>query len=85
MTGKILFFGRLADAFSAERAFPATQPDSILLSELIDQLAETDEQRDLLRREDIRVAVDQEMVAINTDPHITTEQEIAFLPPMSGG
>jgi molybdopterin converting factor small subunit len=84
MAGVVLLFGRLKDAFGAA---------SIALPEGVDtaaalraRLAELNpDLADMLRAKTIRIAVNQEMVADEAGTRISAADEIALLPPLSGG
>lgn len=84
MAGAVLLFGRLKDAFGAasialpEGAGTAAELRALLISENPD-LAET------LRSKSVRIAVNQELVADEAGTRITHADEIALLPPLSGG
>ncbi len=84
MAGNILLFGRLKDAFGASSV---ELPDGVAtaaalrakLIELNPDLA------DILRAKTIRIAVNQELVADEAATPISPTDEIALLPPLSGG
>ena len=84
MTGTVLLFGRLKDAFGAASI---ALPDGVLtaaelrarLSELNPDLAE------MLRAKTMRIAVNQELVADEAGTRISADDVIALLPPLSGG
>lgn len=84
MAGAVLLFGRLKDAFGAdsialpEGAGTAAELRALLISANPD-LAET------LRSKSIRIAVNQELVADEASTRISHADEIALLPPLSGG
>jgi molybdopterin converting factor subunit 1 len=84
MAGAVLLFGRLKDAFGAasialpEGAGTAAELRALLISENPD-LAE------ILRSKSVRIAVNQELVADEAATRITHADEIALLPPLSGG
>ena len=84
MAGAVLLFGRLKDAFGAssiempEGAGTAAELRSLLISANPD-LAET------LRSKSVRIAVNQELVADEAGTRITQADEVALLPPLSGG
>lgn len=84
MAGAVLLFGRLKDAFGAasiampEGAGTAAELRALLISANPD-LAET------LRSRSVRIAVNQELVADEAGTRITHADEIALLPPLSGG
>ena len=84
MAGAILLFGRLKDAFGAssielpEGAGTAAELRALLIHANPD-LAET------LRSKSVRIAVNQELVADEAGTKIAPADEIALLPPLSGG
>ena len=84
MAGAVLLFGRLKDAFGAssielpEGAGTVAELRALLISANPD-LVET------LRSRSVRIAVNQEFVADEAGTRITDADEIALLPPLSGG
>ncbi|RYZ09945.1 MAG: MoaD/ThiS family protein [Alphaproteobacteria bacterium] len=84
MAGTVLLFGRLKDAFGAssiempEGAGTAAELRALLISANPD-LAET------LRSKAVRIAVNQELVADEAGTWIMHTDEVALLPPLSGG
>ena len=84
MSGTVLLFGRLKDAFGAP-SIPL--PEGVAtagalrtkLAELNPDLAET------LRSKSIRIAVNQTLIADEAGTQISAKDEIALLPPLSGG
>ncbi len=84
MGGAVLLFGRLKDAFGAasiampEGAGTAAELRALLISANPD-LAET------LRSRSVRIAVNQELVADEAATRISPADEVALLPPLSGG
>lgn len=84
MAGVVLLFGRLKDAFGAasipmpEGAGTAAELRA-LLTKLNPDLA------DVLSAKTVRIAVNQELVADEAGTRITEADEIALLPPLSGG
>jgi molybdopterin converting factor small subunit len=84
MAGTVLLFGRLKDAFGAA-AIPL--PEGVgsaaalraRLVELNPDLA------DMLRAKTVRIAVNQELVADEAGTPVSASDEIALLPPLSGG
>jgi molybdopterin converting factor subunit 1 len=84
MAGAVLLFGRLKDAFGAssiempEGAGTAAELRALLISANPD-VAET------LRSKAVRIAVNQELVADEAGTRITHADEVALLPPLSGG
>lgn len=84
MAGVVLLFGRLKDAFGAasiampEGVGTAAELRAMLANEHPD-LAET------IRSKSVRIAVNQSLVADEAGTRITSTDEIALLPPLSGG
>lgn len=84
MAGVVLLFGRLKDAFGAasialpEGAGTAAELRALLI-ELNPDLA------DMLRAKTVRIAVNQELVTDEAGTRISETDEIALLPPLSGG
>lgn len=84
MAGTVLLFGRLKDAFGAASiAFP----DGVgTAAELRARLAEVNpDLAEMLRAKTVRIAVNQEMVADEAGTPVSAIDEIALLPPLSGG
>lgn len=84
MPGVVLLFGRLKDAFGAP-SIPL--PDGVetaadLRAKLI---ALNPDLADVLRAKTVRIAVNQELVADETGTLVSADDEIALLPPLSGG
>ncbi len=84
MSGQVLLFGRLKDAFGAASiplpAGAATAADlRVRLAESNPDLA------DMLRGKYIRIAVNQILIADEAAARISMSDEIALLPPLSGG
>lgn len=84
MAGVVLLFGRLKDAFGASSiAMPegvgtAAELRAMLANENPD-LAET------IRSKSVRIAVNQSLVADEAGTRISPADEVALLPPLSGG
>lgn len=84
MAGVVLLFGRLRDAFGAssialpEGAGTVAEMRTLLASEYPDLAP-------LLASRSIRIALNQELVADETTTMISAADEIALLPPLSGG
>ena len=84
VTGHVLLFGRLKDAFGAA---------SIPLPEGVDtaaalraSLADANpDLSDVLRSKSVRIAVNQTLVTDEAATPISAKDEIALLPPLSGG
>jgi molybdopterin converting factor small subunit len=84
MAGTVLLFGRLKDAFGAASiALPEGVGTAAALRarlvELNPDLAE------VLRAKTVRIAVNQTMVADEAGTPVSASDEIALLPPLSGG
>jgi molybdopterin converting factor small subunit len=84
MAGTVLLFGRLKDAFGAASVALPEGVETVAglrarLIELNPDLA------DMLRAKTVRIAVNQELVADETGTRISASDEIALLPPLSGG
>jgi molybdopterin converting factor small subunit len=84
MTGQVLLFGRLKDAFGAASIpLPAGATTAAALRA---RLAEANpDLADMLRSKSIRIAVNQSLVADEAATAIAPADEIALLPPLSGG
>ncbi len=84
MSGAVLLFGKLKDAFGASSIpLPAGVATAAALR---DSLAEANPDiADMLRSKSVRIAVNQTMVADEASTRISPSDEIALLPPLSGG
>jgi molybdopterin converting factor subunit 1 len=84
MAGQVLLFGRLKDAFGAA-SIPL--PAGIATAAgLRASLAEANpDLADMLRSRSIRIAVNQTLVTDESAARIAPSDEIALLPPLSGG
>lgn len=84
MTATILLFGRLKDAFGADRiALPAGVGTA---AELRARLVELNpELASLLASRAVRIAVNQALVADEAGTPVAAGDEIALMPPLSGG
>jgi molybdopterin converting factor small subunit len=84
MSGQILLFGRLKDAFGAASiSLPKGVASAAALRA---KLAEANpDLADMLRSKSIRIAVNQTLVADEAATQIGPRDEIALLPPLSGG
>ena len=84
MSGQVLLFGRLKDAFGAASiALPAgVSTAASLRAALADQNPDLAE---MLRSKSIRIAVNQTLIADEAATRISATDEIALLPPLSGG
>ena len=82
----ILFFGRLRDAVGADRLDCPIKEGEFSLPDLIRALDLWQEGvGEVLTDPSIRVAVNQAMLAIDASPTLKPTDEIAFMPPLSGG
>lgn len=83
-SGKVLLFGRLKDAFGGETApFP---PGAKTAAELRAALAAArPDQAALILSKSVRIAVNQRLVADEESARISADDELALLPPLSGG
>ncbi len=84
MAGVVLLFGKLKDAFGAS-SIPlpeGTTTAAALRAKLADQNPDL---ADMLRAKTVRIAVNQELVTDEAATRITSSDEIALLPPLSGG
>lgn len=83
-TGQVLLFGRLKDAFGADRIpLPAGAATAAGLRTAL--AAERPDLADMLVGRAIRIAVNQEIVADEVSTAISPTDEIALMPPLSGG
>lgn len=84
MTGSILLFGRLRDAFGVDRiALPSgVATAAALRAKLVQDYPEI---AGLLASRAVRFAVNQQLVADEAAAAIGPADEIALLPPLSGG
>lgn len=84
MAGAVLLFGRLKDAFGATSI---ELPEGVgTAAELRAMLAHLNpDLADMLKAKTVRIAVNQEMVADEAGTRISAADEIALLPPLSGG
>ena len=84
MSGTILLFGRLKDAFGA--ASIPLPVGAATAASLRAKLAEANpDLADMLRSKSIRIAINQTLVADEAAMRISPADEIALLPPLSGG
>lgn len=80
MAVKLVFLGRLEDvAGAAEREVPAAYSLEVLLNTLEPELAEA------LRGPKIKLAINGALVTDRAGVALSDGDEIAFLPPVSGG
>lgn len=83
---RVLFFGRLVDAAGAEELLTPLPAQvrhvsdlKLLLVRLYPELGAA------LEEPNVRVAINQKLAPVKSDPEIFDRDEIAFMPPMSGG
>ncbi len=84
MTVKIVFFASLREALdvdSVDLQIPGPSRVSALIAQLVDE--HSPEWLEILTAENIRVAVNQDM--INGDADVIDGDEVAFFPPVTGG
>jgi molybdopterin synthase sulfur carrier subunit len=84
MTVKIVLFANLREALgvdSVDLQITGSSRVSALISQLADQ--QSQEWFEMLTAENIRVAVNQDLV--NEDVDIVDGDEVAFFPPVTGG
>ena len=84
MTVKIVFFASLREALGVDVLdLQISRPCrvSALISQLVDQ--HSPEWLEILTAENIRIAVNQDM--INEDVDVSDGNEVAFFPPVTGG
>ena len=84
MTGEILLFGKLKDAFGQPSIEWPGSPTTVaeLRAGLI---ARNPDLADLLMPRAMRIAVNQELVADEAGRRLSPGDEVALLPPLSGG
>jgi len=84
MAGVVLLFGRLKDAFGASSI---AMPEGVgTAAELRAMLAALNpDLADMLKAKTVRIAVNQEMVTDEAVTRISAADEVALLPPLSGG
>ncbi len=84
MSGTVLMFGKLKDAFGAASI---ALPEGVgTAAELRARLADLNpDLAEMLRAKTVRIAVNQELVADEAGTQISASDEIALLPPLSGG
>lgn len=87
MASAILLFGRLKDAFGGSAIpFPDAQPVPATAAELRRRLIDLyPDQAGLLGSRAVRIAVNQEIAADEAATALAASDEIALLPPLSGG
>lgn len=83
---RVLFFGRLSDASGSEELIIPLPAQARHLSDLKTMLARLNpELGAMLEDRSVRTAINQRMSPVHEDPAIADRDEIAFMPPMSGG
>lgn len=86
---KFLFFGKLGDLAGKRQIDMAVEGDTVCLKDIVDRLCESaPELRDALSDHAVRVAVNEQIVpkvSGISQTMISDQDEIAFLPPVSGG
>ena len=84
MTGQVLLFGRLKDAFGVA-SIPL--PEGVVTAAALRaRLADANpDLSDMLRSRTVRIAVNQTLVTDEAVTPISAKDEIALLPPLSGG
>lgn len=86
MAGRVLFFGKLRDiAGAAELALPAAAAGQRLSTLAALLTGDNPGLRQALAQPSVRVALNMEIVARDTDPLLPPGSEVAYMPPMSGG
>ena len=84
MAGRILFFGRLKDATGVD-GLPLTDT-GLTLSDLRKRLCvRFPEAAPLLASRAVRVALNRHIVGEEETVQIADDDEVAFMPPLSGG
>jgi molybdopterin converting factor small subunit len=84
VTGQVLLFGKLKDAFGAA-SIPLPE-GAVTAAALRVKLADANpDLAEMLRSKSVRIAVNQTLVADEAAAHISPADEIALLPPLSGG
>jgi molybdopterin synthase sulfur carrier subunit len=83
---RVLFFGRLCDAAGAEELLTPLPAHARHVSDLKLLLARLNpELGAALEESGVRVAINQNLAPSKSDLEISDRDEIAFMPPMSGG
>jgi molybdopterin converting factor subunit 1 len=83
---RVLFFGRLSDAAGTEELLIPLPAQAQHVSDLKLLLVRLHpELGGALEDPTIRVAINQKLAPVKSDPEIFDRDEIAFMPPMSGG
>ena len=83
---RVLFFGRLSDAAGSEELIIPLPAHARHLSDLRAMLARLNPDLGaMLEDRSVRTAINQRLSPAQDDPAIADRDEIAFMPPMSGG
>lgn len=83
---RLLFLGRLRDAAGGRERAQSLPPEGMALAALIDALDAADPGLGaLLRAPSVRVAINQSLSPADEAAIVRDDDEIAFLPPMTGG
>lgn len=84
--GKVLFFGRLSDVAGRMEMPMPWFAEAIKLDTLIELVADgAPHLEQALRAPEIRVCVNLDILAKGQTAFVSPGDEVAFLPPMSGG
>ncbi|MDZ4760518.1 MAG: MoaD/ThiS family protein [Alphaproteobacteria bacterium] len=83
-TGSILLFGRLKDAFGAS-SIPLPEGATSAADLRAKLAAANPDLASLLQSRNVRIAVNQKLVADEAAQAVSPRDEIALLPPLSGG
>ncbi len=84
MTGSILLFGKLKDAFGAA-SVPFPEGAATAAEVRARLVAANPDLAEMLGSRTVRIAVNQELVANEISARVSAADEIALLPPLSGG
>jgi molybdopterin converting factor small subunit len=84
VSGTVLLFGRLKDAFGAA-SIPLPGGAATAASLRVKLVEANPDLAEMLRSKSIRIAVNQTLVADEAAARISPADEIALLPPLSGG
>ena len=84
MTGTILLFGKLKDAFGAP-SIPLPEGAGTAADLRVKLAQANPDLADMLRSKSVRIAVNQTLVSDESAARLSATDEIALLPPLSGG
>ena len=84
MSGVVLLFGRLKDAFGAV-SIPLPAGVATVAALRAELVRSNPDLAEMLRSRSIRIAVNQSLIADEVAAAISDSDEIALLPPLSGG